>query len=258
MKNKGLKFLTLVVLESLCLSTLVGCKDAGSSSAVQSGLMDEIKEDADSAANTDNTDDTESDKEDDGPSDNMIGKYVSQGYENPSFGFAISLPENYSLTSRASFTAVDQDVVESSNSENTYDSIRSYVSLGTNSSVFEASDGTTFIYLSLQKASTLDDSSVWDDEKTIAENSVFTEEDIKEYYGDDVEITDFQNNVEEIQFLGAKHYAGQYTFKENGVPFYGATIFIVSEEDGKYLLSINVNGTDLNAVDQADSFFSTL
>lgn len=35
-----------------------------------------------------------------------------------------------------------------------------------------------------------------------------TEEDIKEAVGEDAQITEFQNNVEEITFLGEKHYAG--------------------------------------------------
>lgn len=250
MKNKTVRFLALLMSGTLALTGLAGCGHSSLSSTAESGLMGNVKEDA--AASTADTDDSGSDSEEDDPSDDMIGKYVSQGYENPSFGFVISLPDSYSLTSRATFTGVDEDEIEASNSESTYDSIRSAIALGT-TCVFEAADDNsdTFIYLNIEKSS----AGEWDDEKKIAENSVFDEDDIKEYFDDDTGITDFQNNVEEIQFLGEKHCVGQYTFKQNGTPFYGVTIFFISE-DKQYLLSININGSDLDAVDQADEFFS--
>ena len=54
----------------------------------------------------------------------MIGRYVSQGYENPSFGFAISLPDTYTLENRNNVALNDADIVESSNSEGTYDYLK--------------------------------------------------------------------------------------------------------------------------------------
>lgn len=83
-----------------------------------------------------------------------------------------------------------------------------------------------------------------------------TEEDIKESAGEDAQITEFQNNVEEITFLGEKHYAAQYTFKNNDVPYYGVSVYLVNEQDSRYLISVNILGLDLNAVDQADQLFS--
>mgnify|MGYP006993151020 FL=1 len=124
--------------------------------------------------------------------------------------------------------------------------------------VFEAQDENTYIELNIQNASasTLNTESKWDDEKTIAENSVMTEESLKEQMGEDAQITEFQNNVEEITFLGEKHYAAQYTFKNYDTPCYGVTIFLVNEQDPRYLLAINISGLELNAVDQASQFFS--
>ncbi len=256
MKNKQVKAFALILAGCLGLSALTGCggisSSTGGSSKSSDGLMGSVKEETDTS-NTENTDSSEAES----PGDDMIGRYVSQGYENPSFGFVISLPDSYSLESRGGFTGVDQDVIEAANADTSYDTIRSYLALGSSQTVFEAVDETTYIYLDLQKASALDETQTWsDDEKKIAENSVTDEEAVKEYYGEDAEITDFQNNVEEIEFLGEKHYVGQYTFKQDGVPFYGVTIYMVSEEDDRYLLTININGTDLDAVDQADSYFS--
>ena len=124
--------------------------------------------------------------------------------------------------------------------------------------VFEAQDENTYIELNIQNASasTLNTESKWDDEKTIAENSVMTEESLKEQMGEDAQITEFQNNVEEITFLGEKHYAAQYTFKNYDVPFYGVTVYLVNKQDPCYLLAVNILGSDLDAVDQADQFFS--
>lgn len=189
------------------------------------------------------------------PSDDMIGRYVSQGYENPSFGFAINLPDTYTLENRNNVALNDADIVESSNSEGTYDYLKSLISLGS-AVVFSAEDGNTYIELNIQNAAVLDKTAKWDEEKNIAENSVMTEEDAKKLMGEDAQVTEFQNNVEEITFLGEKHYAAQYTFKNYDVSYYGVTVFLVNEQDSQYMLAVNIIGVDLNVVDQADQFFS--
>lgn len=220
------------------------------SSQSDSGLLGPVKEESD----TSDESDADAAGEEDEVSDDMIGRYVSQGYENPSFGFAISLPDTYTLENRDTVALVDADPIESSNSESVYDHIKSMVSLGS-ATVFEASDENTYIELNIQNAAVLDDGTRWDEEKTIAENSVMTEEDVKEFVGEDGQITEFQNNVEEITFLGEKHYAAQYTFKNYDTPYYGVSIYLVNEQDSRYLLAINILGSNLDAVDQADQFF---
>lgn len=253
MKNQKVKILALVMAGCLCITGLTGCgggeKDTSSQS--DNGTTESVKEESDTA------DESESDTadEENKVSDDMIGRYVSQGYENPSFGFKVSLPDTYTLENRNNIALSGADVVESSNSESTYDYLRSLVELGS-TTVFTANDGTTYIQLDIQKASALNDETTWDEEKTIAEKSVMTEEDIKESAGEDAQITEFQNNVEEITFLGEKHYAAQYTFKNNDVPYYGVSVYLVNEQDSRYLMSVNILGLDLNAVDQADQLFS--
>ena len=203
------------------------------------------------------SDESEADSadEEDKISDDMIGRYVSQGYENPSFGFAINLPDTYTLENRNNVALNDEDIVESSNSEGTYDYLKSLISLGS-AVVFSAEDGNTYIELNIQNAAVLDKTAKWDEEKNIAENSVMTEEDAKKLMGEDAQVTEFQNNVEEITFLGEKHYAAQYTFKNYDVSYYGVTVFLVNEQDSQYMLAVNIIGVDLNVVDQADQFFS--
>lgn len=259
-----MKIFALAMAGCLCLSGLTGCggiemSSAGTSSTSDDGLMGAVKEEADSSEESE----TDTADEEDGVSNDMIGKYVSQGYENPSFGFAITLPDTYTLEKRTSIALTDADTtessnadtIESSNADSTYDWIRSLIALG-NATVFEAEDEDTYIGLNIQNAAFLDDETVWDEEKTIAENSVMTEEDIKEFVGEDAQITEFQNNVEEITFLGEKHYVAQYTFKNSDIPFYGVTVYLVNEQDPRYLLSVDILGSDLDAVDQADQFFS--
>ena len=256
MKNQKVKIFAFVIAGCLCLSGLVGCEGKSkasddTSSQSSSGLMGAVKEATDTSDGS-NADDA---GEEDEVSDDMIGRYVSQGYENTGFGFKIALPDTYTLENRNNIALSGADVVESSNSESTYDYLRSLVELGS-TTVFTANDGTTYIQLDIQKASALNDETTWDEEKTIAEKSVMTEEDIKESAGEDAQITEFQNNVEEITFLGEKHYAAQYTFKNNDVPYYGVSVYLVNEQDSRYLISVNILGLDLNAVDQADQLFS--
>ena len=62
--------------------------------------------------------------------------------------------------------------------------------------------------MNIQNAAALDGATVWDEEKTIAENSVTTEEDIKEAVGEDAQITEFQNNVEEINIFERETLCG--------------------------------------------------
>lgn len=257
MRNRKVKIFALVMAGCLCLSGLTGCGGGikmttdDTSSKSDSGLMGSAKKEAEK------NDESEADSadEEDKISDDMIGRYVSQGYENPSFGFAINLPDTYTLEKRSSLELPDADTIESSNSEDTYDWIRSMVAIAS-ATVFEAQDENTYIELNIQNAAVLDKTAKWDEEKNIAENSVMTEEDAKKLMGEDAQVTEFQNNVEEITFLGEKHYAAQYTFKNYDTPCYGVTIFLVNEQDPRYLLAINISGLELNAVDQASQFFS--
>ena len=230
MRNRKDKIFALIAAGCLCLSGLTGCGEIkmspdNISSKSDDGLMGSVKEE------TDTSDESEADAagEEDKVSNDMIGRYVSQGYENPSFGFAIALPDTYTLEKRTNLE-LNADTIEASNADSTYDWIRSLIALGS-ATVFEAEDEDTYIELNIQNAAALDGATVWDEEKTIAENSVTTEEDIKEAVGEDAQITEFQNNVEEITFLGEKHYAAQYTFKNYDVPFYGVTVYLVNKQD---------------------------
>lgn len=258
MRNQKVKIFGLVMAGCLSLSGLTGCggiamspADTSSTSKSDDGLMGAVKEEED----TSDTSDADAAGEEDGISDDMIGRYVSQGYENPSFGFTISLPDTYTLKNRNNIALSDADIIESSNSESVYNYLRSCISLAS-ATVFEAEDENTYIELDIENAASVDKTATWDEEKTIAENSVMTEDDVKESIGEAAQITEFQNNVEEITFLGEKHYAAQYTFKNYDVPFYGVTVYLVNEQDSRYLLAVNIFGSDLDAVDQADQFFS--
>ena len=228
MRNRKVKIFALVMAGCLCLSGLTGCGGGikmttdDTSSKSDSGLMGSAKKEAEKS------DESEADSadEEDKISDDMIGRYVSQGYENPSFGLAINLPDTYTLEKRNNVALNDEDIVESSNSEGTYDYLKSLISLGS-AVVFSAEDGNTYIELNIQNAAVLDKTAKWDEEKNIAENSVMTEEDAKKLMGEDAQVTEFQNNVEEITFLGEKHYAAQYTFKNYDVSYYGVTVYFL-------------------------------
>ena len=58
-------------------------------------------------------------------SEDVIGQYVTQGYENPEYGFKIQLPDNFVLEPRQTLVQFnDQDTVEQSNSDSAYSYVR--------------------------------------------------------------------------------------------------------------------------------------
>ena len=58
-------------------------------------------------------------------SEDVIGQYVNQGYENPEYGFKIQLPDNFVLEPRQTLVQFnDQDTVEQSNSDSAYSYVR--------------------------------------------------------------------------------------------------------------------------------------
>ena len=164
MRNRKDKIFALIAAGCLCLSGLTGCGGGikmttdDTSSKSDSGLMGSAKKEAEKS------DESEADSadEEDKISDDMIGRYVSQGYENPSFGFAINLPDTYTLENRNNVALNDADIVESSNSEGTYDYLKSLISLGS-AVVFSAEDGNTYIELNIQNAAVLDKTATWDE-----------------------------------------------------------------------------------------------
>ena len=130
MRNRKDKIFALVAAGCLCLSGLTGCGEIkmspdNMSSKSDDGLMGSVKEE------TDASDESEADAagEEDKVSNDMIGRYVSQGYENPSFGFAIALPDTYTLEKRTNLE-LNADTIEASNADSTYDWIRSLIALG--------------------------------------------------------------------------------------------------------------------------------
>ena len=139
MRNRKDKIFALIAAGCLCLSGLTGCGEIkmspdNISSKSDDGLMGSVKEE------TDASDESEADAagEEDKVSNDMIGRYVSQGYENPSFGFAIALPDTYTLEKRTNLE-LNADTIEASNADSTYDWIRSLIALGS-ATVFEAED----------------------------------------------------------------------------------------------------------------------
>ena len=191
-------------------------------------------------------------------SDDTIGKYVSQGYENPEYGFKVQLPESYVLEARES--AVDlvedenEDVVEKSNKDGAYAQVR--LSAMNGATVFAADSENTTVIISLQTPGIGKD--YWDEEEVIAESTAATyEQSLKDSIGDAGEITDFEMNHETFDFLGKTHARGLLKCQINGIPYYAEEIYLRAE-DKKTILSISIGGFDANELIEAESYFTTM
>lgn len=189
-------------------------------------------------------------------SNSMIGSYTYNGYENEEFNFKIVLPSSYTLESRAAFVLAGEDAVESSNDSDAYDWVRTNLSLGS-ATLFSAGNGTTAINVYLEGLNYF--SNRWEDEKTVAENTVKEyqsriEEAVRKNIGEDATVTDFDATTTEVEVGGEEHYAGLLKCKINGVDYIEYQIFLPAD-DKEHYMTIDVGGFDLDeAVDAMDYF----
>lgn len=192
----------------------------------------------------------------------MMGQYVTQGYENPAYGFKIQLPETYVLQARESMVSLveeeDMDTIEKSNSDGAYSKIQTEASLGSTALLFSANtqDSSSAIVVQLQTPGIGMDH--WDEESVIAQNTAETFEDtIKETLGDGVEITNFETNVDTMEFAGKEHAVGMYKCKINEVPYYGVEIYLRSD-DGKSLVAVDMSSLDADEISKMETYFSVM
>lgn len=182
----------------------------------------------------------------DSASDAMIGEYVSQGYRNSVFGFKVDLPYSYTLQSRSLFTPADGDIVSVANDSDTYDWIRSNLSLGAAPAVFSANNGTTELTVYLEGLGFAYDH--WESEETVAENSMAAvESGLKEALDDSASVTDFNYEVDLTNVAGQLHYTGFFACNINGATYCGYEVFMRAD-DGEHFMFICGQGWDMEEV----------
>ena len=255
MKNYLKAVLTLSIMGSLILS---GCGSSGRTSDspdTSGGLMGDVGTDD---TQTDSTITVELHSED--LSEEVIGRYVSQGYENPAFGFRIDLPDNWILQPRGLLAG--QDVTAEANSSDTFGYIRTMVGIpGSLAEIFRAESSSSRLWIDLQDInSSIGDYSGWASEQELLQNmEEKLKQDPAEYMGYEkgTEISDLETSVSEISIADKSHQALQITYCIDGVPYYGVDIMMTSE-DNRYALQIILHGTDRNEIDQAGSCFTAI
>ena len=234
MKKKFIKTAAICMSATLCLGSFEPAGIAGISVYAQT---DEISED-------------------------VIGQYITQGYENPTLGFKVQLPDNYVLEARESLVQLNEDqnadVVEQSNSDGAYSKIRMNAGFGNITSVFssytENMDSSIFIYIQTTGIG-MDH---WDEESVVAENTSQTyQEQLQEVAGEEGQITDFEVNVDSYEFAGKEHAVGMYKCNLNGIPFYGAQIYMRSD-DKQYMIIVDLQSTNADELVNMESYFSAL
>ena len=250
MKNYLKAVLTLSIMGSLILSGCGSSGRAADSSDTSNGLMGEV--------GTDSTTTVEINSED--VSEEVIGRYISQGYENPAFGFRIDLPDNWTLQPRGLLAG--QDVAAEANSSATFDYIRTKVGIPESlAEIFRAESSSSSLWIDLQDINShIGDYSGWASEQELLQNmEEKLKQDPAEYMGYEkgTEISDLETSVSEISIADKSHQALQITYSIDGVPYYGADIMMTSE-DNRYALQIILFGTDRNEIDQAGSYFTAI
>lgn len=233
-------------------------KDQSSGSETETGSMGRILNPSNDETIVEETEKNRGKK--DTASNDMIGKYVENGYENPEFGFQITLPSTYTLESRAIFIPAGEDAITSSNDSDTYDWIRSQLTLGANPTVFSATSDEVWVYVNLQGLGYAYDT--WESEKVIAQNSAASYEDnlregLEESLGSDVRLTDFEYEVDKGLIAGQVHYYGVYACRINGVYYYGIEIYMRSDDD-QHVLTIDIAGFDPDEILNMDSYILEL
>ena len=167
-------------------------------------------------------------------SEDVIGQYVTQGYENPEYGFKIQLPDNFVLEPRQTLVQFnDQDVIEQSNSDSAYSYARTQAALGTPVQVFTAYTDTTTSSLAVQLQTPGLGNDHWDKESVVAES------------------------VDSAEFAGKEHYMGMYKCLVNGTPYYGTEIYLVSDDD-QYLLTVGMSSLDPDELTGMFDYFTTM
>lgn len=194
-------------------------------------------------------------------SKDVIGQYTVQGYENPELGFKVQLPEKYVLKARESAVQLNEDagdVVAQSNSEGAYSNVKMEAGLGQTATVFGSctDDSASSVYIFLQTPGIGND--YWDEESVVAENTAEDYQDsLRNVVGEDAEITEFETNVDTDQFAGKEHAIGMYRCKINGTPFYGAQVYMRSD-DKQYLIVADFQSTDPDEITNMETYFTAL
>lgn len=161
---------------------------------------------------------------------NVVGIVTENGYENERFGLKCTLPSDYTIDCRSAVQPADpQEMLDASNSDETIDLLATQVALGS-ATVFSASaaNETDNMVITIEFPGAGYDE--WDSEEVVAEGSMDSvRENMKNAGTEDVTVDNIDVELAQINFMGEEHTGLEYSCTMNDIPFYGKTIFLISD-----------------------------
>lgn len=188
-----------------------------------------------------------------------LGLLTESGYENTYFGFRCEAPSEYTLDSRGIFIASEaQDraaVAEASNSESALSLLKSQLMFGY-VTVFSAASDADCIAVGVQSPGIGYDK--WEEEENVVDNSIGqTYENLESAGTEDVAIADIRIEKTQFTVMDELHWGMTYSCTMNGVPYYGNSVFMISE-DNQYLITFEVTSFDAQKADVMLGYFQKI
>lgn len=186
----------------------------------------------------------------------VLGLLTENGYVNDYFDIQVELPSDFQLTSRAMVNLLDEDVVESSNKQETLDWLGSLLNLSS-ATVFEAQTDSDFITVTVESPGFMND--YWDEEEAVANNSIDAlKEHLEGMDEEGVTITNVDAQVDYLEdFAGDKHSVIIYGYDVNDTPVYGITVMVRSD-DKQYMMTVNIESFYAEDVEAICGMFTEL
>lgn len=175
----------------------------------------------------------------------IFGLLTENGYENSYFGFGCEVPSEYVFSTRSILVPTNvqerAEVVADSNSEDTLSWLKSQFGLGY-VEVFSATMDADSMIVGLQAPGFGFD--VWEDAETVVDGSIDqTYENLMSVNSEEITVADLKVEKAQIEFMGETEWGIEYTCTLNGIPCYGKSVFMVSD-DQKYLITVEVTSLD--------------
>lgn len=188
----------------------------------------------------------------------VLGILTENGYENSYAGFRCTLPQGYVVDNRSAFQAVGEQtiasVIEDSNSEGTLSMLAASFPFGGSATAFSAGSETDTITIYVETFGIGYDH--WEDEETIADNSLTTTFDNLEAQGTaESPVIDIHVNKVQTNFMGQDEWGIEYSCVFGGVDVFGRGIYKVC---GDYLITVDLVSTDYWQLDTLAGYFEKM
>lgn len=189
----------------------------------------------------------------------LVGVLTGDGYENEYFGVKCALSWDYTIQCRSALQPEDPlDIINESNSDATIDLLKSEIDLG-NATVFTATASNEVDNMVISIASPGIGYETWDSEEAVAFGSIDSVRENLENTGveQDLDVANIEVDVTQVDFIGEKHSGLEYSCTVNGIPVYGKSVILISD-DSQYVFFLETLALDQATISDMLSSFTKL